>query len=154
METKNGDLLKLFADGEFDVIVHGCNCHCTMGSGIARSIREQYPIAYETDCLTKKSDPEKLGTISVAQIESDTNPLPSQYIVNAYTQFNYLPRVKQCDYDALRKCFKRVKEIFSGKRIGYPLIGCGLAGGDWDVVSSIIDEELGGEDHTLVIYTK
>jgi O-acetyl-ADP-ribose deacetylase (regulator of RNase III) len=35
-------------------------------------------------------------------------------------------------------------------RIGYPAIGAGLAGGDWEVISSIIEEELKGEDHTFV----
>ena len=39
---------------------------------------------------------------------------------------------------------------FGGKRIGYPLIGAGLAGGDWQIISAIINEELVGENHTLV----
>jgi len=43
-----------------------------------------------------------------------------------------------------------IKNDFSGKRIGYPLIGAGLAGGNWRIISKIIDEELNGEDHTLV----
>ena len=30
------------------------------------------------------------------------------------------------------------------------LIGAGLAGGDWKVISKIISEELQGEDYTLV----
>ena len=30
--------------------------------------------------------------------------------------------------------------------------GAGLAGGDWDTISSIINEELEGEDHTLVVF--
>jgi hypothetical protein len=43
-----------------------------------------------------------------------------------------------------------IKQDFAGKRIGYPLIGAGLAGGDWKVIESIIQQELDGEDHTLV----
>jgi O-acetyl-ADP-ribose deacetylase (regulator of RNase III) len=39
---------------------------------------------------------------------------------------------------------------FAGKRIGYPKIGAGLAGGDWSIIEEIIDRELEGEDHTLV----
>ena len=45
---------------------------------------------------------------------------------------------------------KTVKQNFAGTRIGYPLIGAGLAKGDWQVISKIIEEELEGEDHTLV----
>jgi O-acetyl-ADP-ribose deacetylase (regulator of RNase III) len=43
-----------------------------------------------------------------------------------------------------------VKRRFAGRRIGYPRIGAGLARGDWSIISTIIDEELAGEDHTLV----
>ena len=45
---------------------------------------------------------------------------------------------------------KRICNDFKGKKIGYPKIGAGLAGGDWDLISHIIHEELAGEDHTLV----
>ena len=43
-----------------------------------------------------------------------------------------------------------LEEAFSGRRIGYPKIGAGLAGGDWEILSKIIDEELAGENHMLV----
>ena len=39
MKTIKGDLIKLAQDGEFDVIVHGCNCMCTMSAGIAKQIK-------------------------------------------------------------------------------------------------------------------
>jgi hypothetical protein len=32
----------------------------------------------------------------------------------------------------------------------YPKIGAGLARGDWPTIAAMIDEELAGEDHTLV----
>ena len=73
-------------------------------------------------------------------------------VVNAYTQYNFGKVKRQyVDYDAVRSCFKEIKTTFSGHRIGFPLIGAGLGGGDWDVISRIIDEELEGEDFTLVV---
>jgi O-acetyl-ADP-ribose deacetylase (regulator of RNase III) len=45
-----------------------------------------------------------------------------------------------------------MKQEFSGKRIGIPLIGAGLAGGDWNKIAAIIDEAMQGEDITLVRY--
>ncbi len=142
MKTIKGDLIKLAKNGEFDVIIHGCNCFCTMGAGIAKAIKENFPEAYEVDKATKKGDPLKLGTIS-------TTYKTKTVIVNAYTQFNW-GRGKQVDYDAVRSAMLEVKKRFSGNRIGYPKIGAGLAGGDWSVISGIIDEVLDGEDHTLV----
>ena len=47
---------------------------------------------------------------------------------------------------------RRIKTQFSGRRIAYPKIGAGLARGDWARIARIIDEELAGETHTLVLY--
>ena len=41
---------------------------------------------------------------------------------------------------------------FVGMRIGLPKIGFGLAGGDWQRISLIIEEELGTQDVTIVEY--
>ena len=51
-----GDLIKMAESGQFDVIVHGCNCFCTMGGGIAAAIANNFPHAYEEDCNIHKSD--------------------------------------------------------------------------------------------------
>lgn len=147
MKIIEGDLLKLAADGEFDVIIHGCNCQCQMGKGIALGIKKLFPEAYKADCATDKGSREKLGTFSYALIEREKH---SFIIVNAYTQFHWRGKGVKANYDAIRSVMKGIRAEFSGKRIGYPLIGAGLAGGDWDVISDIIVEELDGEDHTLV----
>ncbi len=47
---------------------------------------------------------------------------------------------------------KVIKQQFTGKKIAYPKIGAGLAGGDWDIIYPIICEELAGEHHTYVKY--
>lgn len=56
----------------------------------------------------------------------------------------------KADYVAIAGVMREVKLRFSGKRIGYPKIGAGLAGGDWNRISSIIASELAGEHHTYV----
>ena len=149
MQTIQGDLLKLAADGTFDVIIHGCNCHNKMGAGIAKSIKERFPEAYEADLQSEKGSREKLGTLTAARVDCDDRALT---IVNAYTQYNWSGEGPKADYDAIRAAFREVKQTYSGARIGYPMIGAGLAGGDWAVISKIIEEELDGEDHTLVQY--
>jgi O-acetyl-ADP-ribose deacetylase (regulator of RNase III) len=149
MRIVNGDLLSLGTSGSFDVIVHGCNCFNTMGAGIAKSFKERFPEAYAVDLKTEKGSREKLGTISTAIIDCEGHEL---IIVNAYTQFDWRGNGVNADYDAIRSAFREIKSRFHGKRIGYPMIGAGLAGGDWDVISQIVDEELSGEDHTLVRY--
>jgi O-acetyl-ADP-ribose deacetylase (regulator of RNase III) len=143
MRTIKGDLVKLAMNGEFDVIIHGCNCFCTMGAGIARQIKNTFPEAYESDLKTKNGDYSKLGSYSKAVIGKLT-------VINAYTQFKYGGEKVLVDYVALHKVFKLIKSDFHGKSIGYPKIGSGLAGGDWNIISKIIEECLEGENHTLV----
>ena len=148
MKTVRGDLIKLALDGHFDVIIHGCNCHCVMGAGIALPMRNTFPEAFAADCATVKGDRAKLGTISVATVERGGRSL---IIVNGYTQINQrgdgvLARATMRFASVMR----HVKTRFAGKRIGYPMIGAGLAKGDWTRISLVIEEELSGEDHTFV----
>ena len=147
MKHVKGDLIKLALNGQFDVIVHGCNCFCTMGAGIARGIAYHFPRAYDTDLNTRSGDITKLGHITWIK----QNGL---FVENGYTQFELGASDRPISYTAVREVFKRVKQEFSGLRIGYPAIGSGLAGGDWDIISKIIEEELAGEDHTFVEYDK
>lgn len=151
MKTVKGNLLTLAQNGTFDVIVHGCNCQCTMGSGIAKEIKRIFPGAFEADQLTKKGDRSKLGKISVATAKHAEHEVT---IVNGYTQFHWRGTGVKADYDAIGSVMAIVKSQFSGKQIGYPKIGAGLANGDWARIAKIIDNELAGEDHTLVLYSK
>ena len=149
MNTISGDLLQLALDGHFDVIVHGCNCQCQMGKGIALSIKRQFPEAYAADCQTPKGDAAKLGTVSIAEVTRNGRTF---YVVNAYTQYHWRGAGVKADYEAIRSVMKAVKFRFAGRRIGYPRIGAGLAGGDWEVIGKVIEEELAGEQHTYVAY--
>tara|TARA_B100001063_G_C16724136_1_gene535306 strand:+ start:1023 stop:1478 length:456 start_codon:yes stop_codon:yes gene_type:complete len=147
VKTVKGDLIKLAKEGQFDVIVHGCNCFCTMGAGIAKQVKSHFPNAFQADLETQKGSEEKLGSFSSAAVLIGNHKLT---IVNAYTQFHWRGRGNKADFEAIRKVFASIKENFSGAKVGYPLIGAGLAGGDWAVISKIISEELANEDHTLV----
>lgn len=147
MKVIEGDLLELGASGSFDVIIHGCNCQNDMGAGIAKAIKARFPEAYEADQATEKGSRDKLGTTTFAKIACEGHEL---IVVNAYTQFHWRGSGVLVDYDAIRTAFRETKDNFTGKRIAYPLLGAGLGGGDWEIISKIIDEELEGEDHTLV----
>lgn len=147
MKTTSGDLIQLARNGEFDLIAHGCNCFCTMGAGIAKGIKAAFPAAFQSDLATARGDRAKLGTCTFAQVDRSGTPL---VVVNAYTQFDYRSSGPKVDYDAVRSCFRWIKQQYSGKRIGLPKIGAGLAGGDWERIAGIIEDELAGEDVTLV----
>lgn len=150
MHIIQGDLIKLASAGYFDVIVHGCNCFCSMGAGIAKTIKSVFPEAYQADITTCEGSKAKLGTYSHARVTVGGQEL---IIINAYTQFHWRGNDVLADYDAITRVFQQIKKDHAGKRIGYPKIGAGLAGGDWHVIAQIIDNELQNEQHTLVEYT-
>ena len=151
MKTVVGDLLQLALNNHFDVIIHGCNCFCSMGAGIAKSIRLEFPEAFSADANTKKGDKSKLGGYSHATVNRNGHTIT---IINGYTQYNHSGKGVLVDYQAVSDLFAQLKKEYSGKRLGYPRIGAGLAGGDWNIISAIIDKELNEEDHTLVIFSR
>ena len=142
-----GDLIKMAKAGEFEVIAHGCNCFRNMGAGIARQIKYVFPEAYEVDRATAHGSKKKLGTLSCASI-GDLD------VLNLYTQFSYGGGRINVDYKAIEKCFTTVNQMYknSDVEIGIPLIGCGLAGGDWKKVEQIINSVTPDIDITLVEY--
>ena len=80
-------------------------------------------------------------------------------VINAYTQYHYGKNHKDgvdkpLDYEALTLCMQKINHTFPGKHIGLPLIGCGLAGGDWERVKAIIQKELFAMDVTIVHYKR
>lgn len=148
-KTIKGDLIKLALNGDFDVIVHGCNCFCTMGGGIAYQISKFFPEAKEVDMKTTYGSRDKLGEYTKAEVIKNNKKI---IVVNAYTQYDYGRSKINVDYFAIRNVFRKIAKDFAGLRIAYPKIGAGLAGGNWDVIISIINEELNGQNHTYVEY--
>jgi O-acetyl-ADP-ribose deacetylase (regulator of RNase III) len=154
MTIIDGDLLEYAKINQFDVIVHGANCFCTMGAGIAKQIKEQFPEAYDADCRTTKGDILKLGSYTYRKARNY-----DFIIINGYTQFHYgknhIDGVENpVDYEAITLVMRKINYNFKGRRIGMPKIGAGLAGGDWNIISKIIERELKDCKVVVVNYNK
>jgi O-acetyl-ADP-ribose deacetylase (regulator of RNase III) len=150
IKERKGNLIELAKQGYFNVIVHGSNCFCRMGSGIAKAVKENFTEAFLADMKTIAGDYNKLGNYSFA-VES-INDVVSVVVINAYTQYNYGTDSIKLDYEALTLCLRKINKNFKHKKIGVPQIGCGLAGGDWNIVSKIIEKELVDMDVTVVYF--
>tara|TARA_Y100000034_G_C6869777_1_gene396891 strand:+ start:232 stop:672 length:441 start_codon:yes stop_codon:yes gene_type:complete len=128
-----GDLL----ESDCDVIAHGCNCFGSMGAGIAKQIANKFPKAFKVDFFTERGNKDKLGTFTVAE--------DGKLVYNLYTQYKYGFGL-QVDYVAIKSSFEKMKTdlydrgIFEDSKIGIPMIGAGLGGGDWEKISKIINE--------------
>lgn len=139
---KEKDLVDIIKSGDAEVVIHGCNCFNVKGSGLAKSIFDNFPEAYEADNATKKGDKKKLGTYTMAQTIQNGKPVT---IINAYTQYKYgRDGELYADYEAIRKVFKQIQKDFPGKELTIPKIGSGLANGCWVSIANTIKNEVRG----------
>lgn len=140
---KQGNLLEC----EEKTIVHGCNAQGKMGAGVAKAIKEKYPNVfkeYEMLCNSYSQSGELPSLLGRCQVIYCSD---GKAVINAITQMNY-GREKgmlYISYETIKKVFSDINEW--GKRghvkeIAMPKIGAGLAGGDWNIIEKIIEEEL------------
>ena len=137
LKHTKGNLLDLAENREFDVIVHGVNCFNTMGGGIAREIRERYPAAALFDNETEKGDYNKLGNYTLVYPEFTNGKF---LIVNAYTQYNMSQGTDVFEYTAFQLILQKLIHAYGDKRIGFPYIGMGLAGGDKETIMAMLED--------------
>lgn len=144
-----GNIIELAENGDFEVIAQGCNCHCVMGSGLAKDLKNKIPEVFAVDCETVAGDRSKLGTITYTK----ENPFT---VVNCYTQYDKGNNGIYADYDAIEKSLQMLKDTFPGKKIGLPKIGAGRAGGDWDIIKPIIEKIFcdDSDDVTIVYFSE
>jgi O-acetyl-ADP-ribose deacetylase (regulator of RNase III) len=143
----NGDLLVLARKGQFDIIVHGANCFNKMASGIAGQISREHPEAASVDLSTRAGDRSKLGRWSMVKVHGEGSH--TFYIVNAYTQYSYGRGKDIFEYDFFRDFLKSFQTFLrsgsmaaplDGKfAVGFPYIGCGLAGGDEEKIVNMLE---------------
>lgn len=140
------------------VILHQANCFATMGSGIAQQVKRDYPAAFEADVNfpVPVGNRERLGHYSYGW--GDNN---SRVIFNLYGQHRYGRDKKYTEENMLEFALRGALQKLSENRdrsdfrikIGVPMfIGCGLAGGDWNVVSEILQRVADEYNFDLNLY--
>ena len=150
LPTISGDLLHLSRCGSFDVIIHCQNCFHGWKKGIVVQLKECFYDAYLEDLKTPKGCKEKLGTYSSAVCHNKNKS--TVIVANLYAQYSF-GQGMHLNMEALEKCLKQINIDFASKKIGYPKIGSGRAGGCHDDIITLIDKTLTNVDHQLVILT-
>lgn len=141
-----------------NVIAHSANCQNTMGSGIAKSIREKYPEAYDADSrYWKQFYPDNyrmLGSYSVVKLED------GKEIINSYTQNNYGRDKRYVNYEAFYKSFEDIEKYLRDKcenekrkiTLGVPKnISCFRAGGEWSIIWAMLSYLFADSPVNLVV---
>lgn len=134
MKEIEGNIL----DIDYGIIAHQCNCKGVMGSGLAKQIREKYPVVYHKYQAMCTEGLFILGKIQLVNLGD------SLYICNMAGQDNYGREEGRVytNYDALAVCLSKLSIAASQRGLPVYLpykLGCGSGGGDWGIVLQIIE---------------
>lgn len=133
IEYRTGDLMT----APEPILVQGCNAQGAMNSGVAKLIRATYP-----EVFTQYDDHHqrfglKMGDVIWVDVGT-------RMIANAITQQFYgrVPNHRYASYDAIAMAFEQINRIGADTAgVAMPLIGAGLAQGDWQIISRIIERQ-------------
>jgi len=151
-----GDATKPIGGGK-KIIAHVCNDEGGWGSGFVLALNKMSPepkriYRHWYNYWTNKSQfflfiP--LGTTQWAKVSDDI------YVANMVAQHRTIKSVdKPICYKSLENALEKVADfaISHDATVHMPRIGCGLAGGDWNVVESIINRTLTLRDVEVIVY--
>lgn len=143
IKTVIGDILTPNTNENKMVIVcHQVNCKGVMGAGLAKQVKQKFPVVfqhYADKCRLIQYGFGGLGDVQFCSVIADMGYI----LANVFGQDGYGRSKCNTDYDALHKAFTTIAEAFPKATVRIPyLMGCGLGGGNWDIVARIINETL------------
>lgn len=144
-----------------EIIAHQVNCMGSFGSGLAKQIKEKHPYVYKRYRAVvvlfrcKGMDRRLLGQ---GQMVCDEDS--GHTFLNIFGQYRWSCSTRQTDYDALKAGFNNAimkyrlaKNAYDKLQIAVPYkIGCGCGGGDWNIVSEILEQLESEENVEFVAY--
>ncbi len=163
MHYLKGNLLK----SHCQYLCHQVNCLGKMNSGIAKAIREKWPIVYQRYCdecdtwhawayahFDTEPTNQAVQAMLSANIAQVVPVSDLQSVINLFAQGSYgYDGRRYTSYDAFWMCLHRITEIVpKGGSIGFPdHVGCCRGGANWNVIKTMIEEVL-GNDYDIYIY--
>jgi O-acetyl-ADP-ribose deacetylase (regulator of RNase III) len=125
------------------IICHVNNNIGRWGKGFVMAVSDRWP---ETRTKFLELGKWVLGDVQLVQVEDDI------IVANMIAQDGIgIPNKERIDYKALEKCLKIVAEYAKAMNaiIHMPKIGCGLGGGSWTQIESIIQTSMHGLSVTV-----
>ncbi len=139
LHVVRGDAVAALQRGDINILGHQVNLRGVMGAGIARQIKGVFPTAFAAYREAIAGGDLALSDVQLVQVGEN------RWIANMAGQQDIGRGRRQTDYQALSAALRKLANLTEGTtlRVGLPFgIGCGLAGGDWSVVSRTIEEML------------
>jgi O-acetyl-ADP-ribose deacetylase (regulator of RNase III) len=138
------------------IIVHICNDHGSWEAGFIMAVSRRWIEPKACYCLyaeSFKGKPLELGAVQFMQVEDCLWVANVIGQTKAYTtrEGRRVPPIPECMVClGLHRVYRKVMELQA--TIHMPRIGTGLAGGKWDDIKPIIDEELADLGISVTVY--
>jgi len=136
----NGNIL----DGIEKIIVQSVNHQGVMGAGLAKQIATKYPEILNDDRMYKEMCRDfSFESIKRQGLVAWHNTGDGKFIASVFGQDRYGRGGRLTDYVSLGNGLETVRELASDKNYSVSIpfgIGCGLGGGNWEVVLGIITD--------------
>ena len=145
---KNSNIL----DVKRGIVCHQTNCIGVMGAGLALQIRRRWPNvykAYKEDCFAFEQDPKKLLGHVQDILVSD-----GLVVANCYGQV-FPGTGCMTDYKAWDTILDKLTDLsnYFSLDLHFPwMVGCGLAGGDWETMLGKIKRAFGKSSTNVFIH--
>lgn len=151
MRVEHKCIIDALKHNEMDYLIHQVNCQGAFGSGLAYSIAKHFPEAkeeYQNYVQYEGKGKHLLGNVLNTQCG----------IWHLFGQLYYGRSGKvYTDYTAVKKGLDKIATVLGGTNsvVGIPYkMSCGLAGGDWGIISNIIEDAFRTTGCDIVIYKK
>jgi hypothetical protein len=161
----SGDATKPIDTGGTRTIIHICNSVGGWGAGFVLHLSSSWKepeVRYRRWFREGVNGNFELGQTQFVMVEEE----PLMFVANMIAQVGYgrrgaekhkalnPPGTPPIRYAALRKCLTQVAEFAIRKQatIHGPRLGSGLAGGNWEVIERILEEDLCSKGLEVFIY--
>lgn len=148
----NGDATKPLGE-ETKIIVHVCNDIGGWGRGFVMALSKRWTEPEQRYREWHRGEIDKpfaLGEVQLVQVGN------SLWVANLIGQrdIQTVKGVPPIRYEAIRSGLQKiaVEAQRLGASVHMPRIGCGLAGGTWEIVGKIVEEELDNKGIPVTVY--
>ncbi len=122
------------------ILCHQVNCQAVMGSGVARSIRDKWPVVYER----YRNAEQKLGNVQLVPVGSDL------LVANLWGQDHFSSNKRHTNYEAVFVALTDLQERWIEGAKGRPSkdrlpvvfpykMSSDRGGGSWSVIRTMIE---------------
>jgi hypothetical protein len=119
------------------------------GAGFARVVGKKWPNAQQDFRAWAEERNLRIGKVRLFELSSDLA------IVHMVAQHGYGPSPKpRIRYGALLECLQQLAEFAKARNaaVHMPRVGSGQAGGNWEIISELIEDRLCKEGIPVTVY--